>query len=121
LFQGIAALVTLSGIYLGYVLYNNRLPAFERPGRVDLMGRIHRFWYSGWGFDTLYDRLVVRPFVRLAQLNRQDLFDQLYTGIAGVNMALHRALSFTQSGSLRWYAMGLLIGSMIVFGIQLII
>ena len=118
--QGIAIVVTLGGVWLGYRLYYRGLPAFETRAEGGL-SRLRRFWLGGWGFDAAYERLFVRPFVYLARLNRQDLLDGIYTGIARLSAALHRALSYTQSGSLRWYAMGLLIGSVILFGIQLIL
>ncbi len=118
LFQGIAALVTLSGVYLGYRWYYRGLPAFEASGRASA---VHRLWLAGWGFDAAYDRLFVRPFVYLARVNKHDLVDAVYTGIARLSGSLHRALAYTQSGSLRWYAMGLLIGSILIFGIQLIL
>ena len=76
-------------------------------------GALHRFWLAGWGFDALYDRLFVRPFVRAAEFNRRDFADSIFTGVAEANVRLHRALSRTETGVLRWYAMGIVLGAII--------
>jgi len=121
LFQAIAIVVTLMGVFVGYLLYFRRITAFEQFRQTAIAVSLSRFWLSGWGFDRLYDLIFVRPVVYLARINRNDIIDQLYMGVAEVNSKLHRFFSSTQTGSLRWYAMGLLIGSIIIFGIQLLV
>jgi NADH-quinone oxidoreductase subunit L len=76
-------------------------------------GALRRFWLAGWGFDALYDRLFVRPFVRAAEINRRDFADSAFAGAAEANVRLHRALSQTETGVLRWYAMGIALGAII--------
>lgn len=115
LFQLGAMLVTLSGVLAGYQLY------YKRPVAEVGRSRMQQFWFSGWGFDKMYDTLLVRPIVYMARINKNDITDWLYRGIAAINVQLYRAFSFTQSGSLRWYAMGLLIGSIVILTIQLMI
>ncbi|HEY0898096.1 MAG TPA: NADH-quinone oxidoreductase subunit L [Sphingobacteriaceae bacterium] len=121
LFQGIAMVATLLGVFVGYLLYYRRITAIENFRQTAFAASLNRFWLSGWGFDRLYDLIFVRPVVYLARVNKNDLIDRFYVGIAKVNSKLHRLLSSTQTGSLRWYAMGLLIGSIIIFGIQLLV
>ena len=81
---------------------------------------IHRFWYSGWGFDKLYDTLFVRPFVFLATINKNDFIDKIYTGLAALAGALNRALAQTQSGILRWYMMGVVVGALLIITLSLL-
>ena len=113
LLQLLAALLLLLGVYLAYVFvlampgWSARL-AMTRAG-----GALHRFWLAGWGFDALYDRLFVRPFVRAAEINRRDFADSIFAGVAEANVRLHRALSQTETGVLRWYAMGIALGAII--------
>jgi NADH-quinone oxidoreductase subunit L len=73
---------------------------------------LHRFCLSGWGFDWLYDRTLVRPFLWLAWLNRGDVVDAAYAGIASASRVGHLALSRTENGRLRWYAGWLAAGSL---------
>ena len=50
----------------------------------------------------------------LAQVNRDDVVDLFFTALAGVVTALHRILSGTQTGRLRWYAAGIAFGAVIL-------
>ena len=65
---------------------------------------LHRFWFSDWGMDWLYDRLFVRPVVWIARVNKADLVDSIYDGLASLAVLCYRALSLTETGKLRWYA-----------------
>ena len=72
----------------------------ENPaGRV-----LHRFWFSDWGMDWLYDRLFVRPVVWIARVNKADVVDSIYVGLANLATFCYRVLSLTETGKLRWYA-----------------
>ena len=61
----------------------------------------------------MYDYLFVKPYTWLANINRQDIFDLIYSGIAAITRVFHRLLSLTQTGQLRWYAMGIVVGAII--------
>jgi NADH-quinone oxidoreductase subunit L len=107
----LAALLLLLGLWLAYV-FRLAMPGWSaRLVKTRAGGALHRFCLAGLGFDALYDRLFVRPFVRAAQINRRDFTDAVFTGTAEANLRLHRALSRTQTGVLRWYAMGIALGA----------
>ncbi len=113
LLQLLAALLLLLGVYLAY-LFALAMPGWSaRLTASRVGGALHRLWFAGWGFDALYDRLFVRPFVRAAEFNRRDFADSIFTGVAEANVRLHRALSRTETGALRWYAMGIALGAVI--------
>ena len=84
------------------------------PLKGIILTQLSRFWFEGWGFDRLYDRLIVGPFVRMARVNRTDVIDAVYTSLARLVAAAHEALSATQTGSVRWYAT-VLAGSAVLF------
>jgi len=120
LLEIVASLVSVSGIVLAYVLYIRR-PAFaEKFSAIRPIDALRRFWFAGWGFDALYDVLFVRPFIWIARINKNDLIDGGYDGIVTMNAALHRVLSKTQTGSIRWYAMGIAVGVVVFLGIVLL-
>ena len=121
LFQLLAALATLGGVFLGYHYYYQNPSSIESLRRNGLLANLHRFWFSGWGFDALYDRLLVKPFIFISKINKSDVTDRLYTGIAAVTDDMYKLLSRTQSGSLRWYIMGLVVGAILILGIQIIL
>ncbi len=73
-----------------------------------------RFLQNGWGFDWLYDTLLVRPFVWIARVNVRDVVDRLFDGIGALLLLLSRAFRWTQSGKVRWYAAGIAGGAVLV-------
>ena len=75
---------------------------------------VTRFLRSGWGFDWIYDRLFVRPFVWLAKINVRDVVDRLADATGGFFMLLSRAFRWTQNGKVRWYAAGAAIGAVLI-------
>jgi NADH-quinone oxidoreductase subunit L len=81
---------------------------------------LHRFLTAGWGFDWLYDRLFVRPFLWLARVSRPDFVDVMYVGIAATAAGANRGLARTQNGHVRWYAAGIAAGAIVFFGIVLL-
>jgi len=110
----ISALETVIGIGLGWWIYM-RMPACAAAvAKSPAFGSARRFLLAGWGFDWLYDRVVVRPYVVMTRLNRGDFVDGLYTGLAFAAWLGSRLLSTTESGRVRNYATGLLLGAVLV-------
>jgi len=89
--------------------------------RTDVGGAVHRFWLAGWGFDWLYDVLIVQPFLWLARANKQDVLDAPYQGMAYVSLWSYRALRTSQTGNLRWYAAVIATGSVMIVALALLL
>ncbi|HYH56430.1 MAG TPA: NADH-quinone oxidoreductase subunit L, partial [Anseongella sp.] len=117
--QGIAAMLTLGGIWIAYVFFV-RKPRLL-PGLNKSSAGLQRFFHSGWGFDGLYATLLVRPFTWLAGINRQDITDRFYTGLASLSLWLNRQFVRTQNGILRWYIMGAAVGALIILTLSIFI
>lgn len=111
--QLMAALNVFVGFALAYVLFLRRPEYVTRWSDRGLGGLIHRLWASGFGFDWLYDRLFVIPFLVTAKTSRDDVTDDVYTGLAWLTRRGHSAMSATQTGRLRWYMMGIAAGAII--------
>ncbi|HYX09240.1 MAG TPA: NADH-quinone oxidoreductase subunit L [Bacteroidales bacterium] len=116
--QAIAALIALAGVWIAYHFYI-RKPELANSLKTSWNG-LHRYWYSGWGFDTLYQTLFIRPAVYLANIDKKDFIDQIYNGIAAFSKFLNRMLSITQTGRLRWYLAGIVAGAIISFTLMLL-
>jgi NADH-quinone oxidoreductase subunit L len=115
--QIITAVVSLAGIYLAYLFYL-RLPRYsESIARTAVGAALHRFWFSGWGFDWLYDKSVVQPYLWIARANKNDFVDLIYDGVVWLNQGLYRMISQTQTGHVRWYATGIVIGAVVTIAI----
>ncbi|MBO9204528.1 MULTISPECIES: NADH-quinone oxidoreductase subunit L [Niastella] len=119
LFQGIAALVTLSGVYLGYVLYYGKSGVRwqQSPG----LSATRDFLFSGWKFDQLYNYVFVKPYLFLTRINKGDVIDKLYNAIAQGSMRLNSWFSVSQNGSLRMYIVGVLAGILFIITLQLLL
>jgi NADH-quinone oxidoreductase subunit L len=86
------------------------------------LGRaLHRFWFTQWGMDWLYDRVIVKPYVGLARLNKKDFIDAIYNGIAKLTLVLHGLVSDTQTGQLRWYALTMISGVLLLVSIGVLL
>jgi NADH-quinone oxidoreductase subunit L len=110
----LSSAVALGGIALacGLFLGQRRLVTWlagTSPGRL-----IARWWVQDWGFDWLYDRLLVRPFVWFARANIRDGIDLAILAIPAALRALNGALVRTETGRIRWYAAGMAAGAVLV-------
>jgi NADH-quinone oxidoreductase subunit L len=118
LIEYISISVPLIGVLIAYLVYMN--------GKLDVSGitdsamgqRLRQFWYTGWGIDRLYDTLFVRPFVGITTALRGEPVDSLYHSIVSINRTLNGLLSRTQTGRLRWYAMSMVFGLIVLVAIM---
>ena len=117
----VAGLVPPVGLFAAWWLF------LHRPSSADaLVGRpsgakLHRFLLAGWGFDTLYNAILVRPFVQVAHLNRDDVVDLFYSAMARLTARLSVVAADTQSGLIRRYALGIVLGAVIGVGLVLVL
>ena len=105
LLHGIMIVVPLLGIGVSYLFYVSKTFSVEKLMASSLAQGLHKFWFSGWGMDRLYDTLFVKPFLWLARINRNDLVDWLYALIVDLTRAAHGLVVRSQTGSLHWYAL----------------
>lgn len=109
----VAALAFLSGLFFAYLFHLQKRSLAEAAVANQAGRALHAWWCAGWGVDWLYDRLFVQPFLWAAHINRNDFIDAFYGGIARLTETLYRALQLTQTGLVRWYAAGIVVGSVL--------
>jgi len=114
LYTAVSGIISLAGIYLIYLFIMDLPKLTEWLAQSSVGSVIHRFWFSDWGFDWLYDTMLVRPYIWIARIDKDDGVDLVYTGIGWLNKICHNALSVTQSGLLRAYAVGIAMGAAVV-------
>jgi len=119
LIQLTAAVVALSGVVLAYILYIIR-PSLANDIKSSCF-EVHQLWYAGWRFDALYNTLIVRPFVWLSAINKNDVIDRFYTGLVSITEYFGTTFSRTQNGVLRWYIMGITAGAVLILTLSFII
>ena len=81
---------------------------------------ISRLFLTGWGLDAIYGAVLIRPYKILAILNKNDVVDKMYLGIAWLSRQMHHLTSVTQTGSIRWYASSMAFGTVVVIAIGLL-
>jgi NADH-quinone oxidoreductase subunit L len=111
--------IPIAGVGLGYLLYGGKQISLDGLVESKLGESLRQFWFGGWGFDSFYDALVVKPFLALARANKSDVVDLLFKGTAALARVLNRAVSLTQTGRLRWYAANMAVGMILVLLIVL--
>ncbi|NPD69698.1 NADH-quinone oxidoreductase subunit L [Lichenicola cladoniae] len=109
----VASLVPLVGIGLAWRRFSSQA---ELSPSQTATARLLR---TGWGFDTLYDTVIVGPLLWLVHINRDDIIDRFYEGIAVATRHAHDALRLTQTGRVRWYAGWVAAGSITALAIGL--
>ncbi len=108
------ALIPVLGLIVGYLVFGGRQISVDSLVSSRLGDGLRRFWDGGWGFDALYDALVVRPFKAVARLNKNDVVDLVYALTVAVARGMHRLTALTQTGRLRWYAANMALGLVLV-------
>ena len=83
-------------------------------------GRFVVFCRQGLGFDGLYKKLFIMPYQWLAQINKNDIFDQIIMLNAWYVGLWHDALVLVQNGSLRWYLAAFGLAIMLLLGVSLL-
>ena len=115
LFQVISAVIAMGGIYLAYRFY------FKKPAYMETFkhSRVNHFFETGFGFDIVYDTVIVKPIVWLAEIDKKDIFDQLNILISNLALLGNRFLSIAQNGKLRWYLLSFAIGIVLILTFML--
>jgi NADH-quinone oxidoreductase subunit L len=115
--SAIAAVVALLGVGVAYVAFRRRPAWLDALIRSPASVTLQHFWETGWGFDWLYDRVFVRPFLWVARKDQSDVIDRFYTGVAVLSQAAYRQLSASETGRVRRYAAGITAGSIVLIAI----
>jgi NADH-quinone oxidoreductase subunit L len=99
------------GLALAYLLYG------PQRARIPAQGLVPRLALAGGGFDLLYDHVFVRPFQWLTRVSKSDPVDVPVRALGLTSVLAYRALRRAQTGHVRWYAMGLVMGTVVFLAI----
>lgn len=110
----LAAAASLGGMYVAYLLFLRHPRWLGQLMQAAPFSALRTFLHAGWGFDWLYDRLFVRPYLWLARVDQHDVIDSFYAGAAQLCLFFYRGLSATQTGQMRRYATAIAAGAIIV-------
>ena len=117
--EAIAAIVFLIGLYFAYLFHLQKQSLADALVASPVGRTLHQWWIAGWGFDWIYDKAFVQPFIWATEINKSDFVDAFYTGVARLTELFYRGLSQTETGRVRWYAMGMTAGSVLFIAMVL--
>jgi NADH-quinone oxidoreductase subunit L len=111
--EGLVVLTFFIGLAAAWYFFLKRRDLSESLASKGLGRLLHRWWYTDWGMDWLYDHLFVRPVNWFSRVDKGDVVDLIYTGAAAITRFGWTSLSLTETGRVRWYAAALVIGTVI--------
>jgi NADH-quinone oxidoreductase subunit L len=117
--EAIAAALFLIGLFFAYLFHLKKRSLADSLVANPVGSALHEWWFAGWGFDWIYDKAFVQPFIWITNLNKSDFIDAFYTGVAWVTDLFYCELSGTQSGHVRWYATAMAAGAVLFLGMVL--
>ena len=118
--EAIAGLLFLAGLYLAYLFHLKKRSLSDALVANPIGRALDQWWFAGWGFDWIYDKVFVQPFIWAANVNKSDFVDAFYTGVGRVAETSYQWLSSTETGRVRWYAAAMAAGSALFVAIVLL-
>ena len=117
--EAVAGILFLIGLYFALLFHLQKRSLADALVANSTARALDRWWFADWGFDWIYEKVFVRPFVWTANINRADLIDTFYTGVGRMADMLYRGLSNTQTGRVRWYVTGMAAGTVVFIAMVL--
>lgn len=109
-----SGIITIGAIVLTYFVYARRQWTMHHLAYPLYANPLQRFLLAGWQVDRLYHFLFIRPFLWLARVNKGDVTDAIYGGIAWLCMQAHGLLSKTVTGKVRCYTTSITLGAILL-------
>lgn len=109
-----AMLVAVGGVAVALWLFAWRRELVARLVALPEGARLWRLWHHAWGFDALFDAVLVKPFRGLVWLWRSDWINGLCNLVPLLARGLRWLLTRSQTGRLRHYAVSMTLGATVV-------
>ncbi|MCC2657134.1 MAG: NADH-quinone oxidoreductase subunit [Panacagrimonas sp.] len=106
--------VSFGGIVMAWLIFGTSRKNAERWR--DASDPLRVWWREAFGFDWLYDRLFVKPYLWFIRINAKDIVDQAIGLIPETFRFLNELMAQTQNGMLRWYAAAVAAGAVVIVG-----
>ncbi|HSX72237.1 MAG TPA: NADH-quinone oxidoreductase subunit L, partial [Pseudomonas sp.] len=111
--------IALAGILLAALLFLGKRSVATAVAQSALGRFLSVWWFAAWGFDWLYDKLFVQPYLLLCRLLGRDPIDQSIGLIPRLARGGNAVLVRAQTGQVRWYAASIAGGAVFVLAVLL--
>ncbi|WDY59897.1 NADH-quinone oxidoreductase subunit L [Pseudomonas sp. PSKL.D1] len=108
--------IAIAGILLAAVLFLGKRSFVSSIANSGIGRVLSAWWYAAWGFDWIYDKLFVKPYLLICHILRKDPVDRSIGLIPRMARGGHVAMSKTETGQLRWYTASIAVGAVLVLG-----
>jgi len=115
----ISSFIAVMGIIVALLLYGfgSKQEFVSSIANHKLGKTLKDLWFAGWGFDWLYERLFIRPYLVVTNLLRPDYFNAAI-GVIPISVRwLHKQLVFSVNGNIRWYATSIAVGLILMLAL----
>ena len=112
--------IAIAGILLAAVLFLGKRRVATAIANSGIGRMLSAWWFAAWGFDWIYDKLFVKPYLLISHLLRKDPVDRSIGLIPRMARGGHVAMSKTETGQLRWYTASIAVGAVLVLGAVLV-
>jgi NADH-quinone oxidoreductase subunit L len=140
----LASGAALLGCGWAYLAYMHRPATLEAMGQTEAVPMTRQFVLRGRAFNWIYrwtvqiplgllirvaavdivdqgyDRVIIRPFLWIAYVNRDDVMDRVYRGLTRLIEQSAIATRRLQNGQVRWYATVLVAGALGLAGLAML-
>ncbi len=116
--SGVVAIVGIllaAALWLGKRSLVNSI-ANSAPGRF-----FSTWWFHAWGFDWLYDKVFVKPYLGIAKLLQRDPLNSLMNLPAVFSRWGNRGLTVSENGQVRWYIASMGVGAVVVLALLILV
>ncbi len=112
--EWVSGSIAVIGILLAAFLFLGEAKFVKAISTSPIGQALTKLWFACWGFDWLYNFIIVKRFLFLTRILRKDPIDKTFNLIPAGIEQVHHALSATQTGSVRWYAATIAAGVVII-------
>lgn len=108
--------IAIAGILLSALLFLGKRTFVSAVANSGIGRVLSAWWFAAWGFDWIYDKLFVKPYLLISHILRKDPVDRSIGLIPRMARGGHVAMSKTETGQLRWYTASIAVGAVLVLG-----
>ncbi|MCE0879571.1 NADH-quinone oxidoreductase subunit L [Pseudomonas putida] len=112
--------IAIAGILLSALLFLDKRSFVSAVANSGIGRALSAWWFAAWGFDWIYDKLFVKPYLLICHILRKDPVDRSIGLIPRMARGGHVAMSKTETGQLRWYTASIAVGAVLVLGAVLV-
>jgi NADH-quinone oxidoreductase subunit L len=114
LLQVLAMGAAIAGLAIAGWLFLMRRQWLDALARQGAGARLWTLWHHAWGFDALFDRVLVRPWQWSVRMLRFDFINMIMNLPALIARVLNAGLVRSQNGRTRSYALVMVFGATVI-------